>query len=472
MSFESGRSDGVSVGSGLSLRLLLLTIVFVMISEVAIYVPSIARFRQVFLEDRIADAHLATLVLHGGTDSVLAKDLETSLLGHAGLIGIELWRPPRAYLLLGENPGVDASVDLRDETPWTLIRGAFVTLYHRGGRLLRVIGPAPMDPTLMVEVYFGETGLYEEMVDYSQRILALSAIISLITAALVYLSLQLIMVRGLRRVTRNLMEFRQSPEDPGRAIVVGGRRDEIGLLEKELAHMQQEVRQSLARKTRLAALGTAVSKINHDLKSVLTTVSLASERLARADDLGVARVAQLLVKSVERAAHLCTQTLDLARGDQTVPERSNVNLTDLIAEVAESLRIGIDGEVNLSADCEPELEVKGDRDRLYRVFLNLGRNALQAVPRGGSVHFEAKRLDGKLQVLVSDDGPGIPEAVLARLFEPFSGSGRGGGTGLGLPTARDLVRGHGGSLELVRTGSDGTCFAVELPDSFNDSPHR
>ncbi len=447
----------------LSLRLLVLTVGFVMIIEVAIFVPSIARFRQVYLEDHIADAHLATLVLHGVPSREIDPQLESALLAHAGLLGIELWEPPRAYLMLGRNPGADAKVDLRDETPWIRIREAFVTLAHGGKRVLSVVGPAPLQPSLMVEVYLDERALYRAMVHYSQRILALSAIISLFTAGLVYLSLQWIMVRALRRVTANLIAFRDAPEDRSRRIRPSRRRDEIGVLERELAEMQREVRESLARRTRLAALGTAVSKINHDLKSILSTVSLSSERLARADDPAVARVAQLLVNSVEKAVYLCTQTLDLARGEQAAPNRAIFLLANLLEEVGEAVRIASGHAVNWLIDVDEELTVDADRERLYRVFLNLGLNAAQASPGDATIRIAARREAKSVVVSVADQGTGILEDARAHLFQPFAPSGRPGGSGLGLATARDLVRAHGGDLTLEYTGSHGTCFRVSLP---------
>lgn len=447
---------------GLSARLLLLTIVFVMVSEVLIYVPSIARFRHSYLADRIADAHLATLALEIDSDAAIAPELAERLLAHAHLVGIELWQPPRAFLVMGEYLTTDASFDLRKENPWVQIREAFVAMWMGGDRTIRVYGPAPMDANLIVEVYLEERELTAEMFDYSRRILTLSVIISLITAGFVYLTLQLLMVRSLRRMTASLMAFRENPEDPETTIAPSARHDEIGIMERELARMQSELRAALAQRNRLAALGTAVSKINHDLKSILSTVSLASERLAGVDDPTVRRVAPLLVNSVEKAVHLCTQTQDLARGDQAVPKRSRFGLRALVDEVGAALQV--DGATRLAwcNEIDDELQISADRERIYRVLLNLSRNAVEAAEKDVQVTVSAARIGGRVRVDVADNGPGIPEWVCAHLFEPFAGSNKTGGTGLGLSTSRDLIRAHGGDLVLVRTASDGTCFRFEI----------
>jgi signal transduction histidine kinase len=465
----------------LSWRLLILTAVFVMLSEVAIYVPSIARFRQVYLEQRLSEANLATLALRERPRESIDRALDASLLRDARLLAIEVWNPPRSELMLGAPVMADASFDLRDETPWVAIREAFAAMAHGGERVIRVYGPPPMAPGRVIEVYMDESQLATEMFDYSRRILTLSVIISLITAGLVYLTLQWLMVLSLRRITGNLVAFRQHPEAQESIIRPSDREDEIGLMETELARMQGEVRAALTQKTRLAALGDAVSRINHDLNGILSTVSMASDRLARMEDAGVARVARLLVNSVQKAVDLCTQTQDLARGDQAVPRRSRFLLSELVNEVGAGLSLGADQSLTWDNRIDPSLGIEADRERLYRVLMNLGRNAWEAAQgsdqgsdRGvAHITIEGDLVDGGVQVWVRDRGPGIPSDIQARLFEPFAASGRSGGTGLGLPTSRDLMRSHGGDLQLVSSGPDGTVFRLWLPNvaaGFDERP--
>ena len=448
----------------LSARLLLFTILFVMLSEVLIFVPSIARFRVTYLLERTNEAHLATLALDAAPDGRLAPELEQKLLQQAGVLAVELWRP-MAELMLGAMPEVAARYDLAEMGPAALIRDAFVTLSARGKRIVAVTAPARGDPKVTVEVFLSEAALYGEMVDYAWRILNLSIVISLITATLVYLVMQWLMVRPMRRLTSNLMAYREAPEDPARVLPPTTRSDEIGLLQRDLARMQEELRQSLAQKSRLAALGTAVSKITHDLRNILNTADLFADRLKRVDDPAVKQVTPLLVSSLDRAVVLCTQTLDLARGEQAVPQRRRFPLAELLQEVGTAIESDSAGSIRCEFRLEAGLMVVADYDRLYRVFMNLGRNTRQALgEEGGTIRVAAEVTpDGWVRVTFSDDGPGIPESVRDHLFEPFASTASAGGTGLGLATARDLMRAHGGDLVLERTGPEGTTFLLSLP---------
>src|SRR5262249_30113336 len=160
---------------------------------------------------------------------------------------------------------------------------------------------SPKHPQATIEIVIDEAPMRLALIDYSQRILALSVFISLITATLLYLSLQWLMVRPLRRLIEGMMAFREDPEDVSRSIAATGRSDEIGVAEREFAEMQAGLRSALHQKTRLAALGTAVTKINHDLRNILATAGLVSDRLAGSDDPEVKRIAPTLVKAIDRA---------------------------------------------------------------------------------------------------------------------------------------------------------------------------
>jgi len=270
-------------------------------------------------------------------------------------------------------------------------------------------------------------------------------------------------VRSIYRIARNLAAFREDPQNPACVLEPSQRRDEMGVLERELARMQSALRTALAQQSRFAAVGKAVSRINHDMKSILSTVSIASERLAKADDPAIRKIAKLLVGSVERAVDLCTQTQDLARGEQAVPQRTRLRLHDLIDEVGTALGLDCQDRIQWRNEIDETLEVNADAERLYRVFMNLIRNSVEAMAGQGAICITACRSGNTVAIDVSDNGPGIPEQVKSHLFEPFIGSARPGGTGLGLATARDLVRAHGGELALAETGPQGTRFHIDLP---------
>lgn len=448
--------------AGLSGRLLLLTIFFVMVSEVLIYCPSIARFRQSFLQERIAAAHLASLALEVPPDNMVSAELREELLRHAGSYGIVLRRPASKALVLAHDmpPKIDEVVDLRDSSAMTLIEDAFGTLAGNGRRFLRVIDVSPRDPSVVVETVISERPLHAAMLAFSARILGLSIAISLITASLVYLSLQWLLVRPLRALTRSMVAFRESPEDARRLVEPGTRNDEIGIAEREFAVMQRGLRGALLQNARLAALGTAVTKINHDLRNILATAQLVSDHLNVSDDPKVRRIAPTMLGAIDRAVTLCTKTLRFVQEGDSPLELSWFGLRDLVAESADAA-IPSARPSTIDNQVQPEFSLHADRDQLFRVFHNLLRNAIEA--GATRIVVRAGLESGAARIEVADNGPGLPPLVRERLFRPFSGAGRSGGTGLGLSIARDMLRGHGGDIELTQTGSDGTTFRLSLP---------
>ena len=452
-----------SFASGLSARLLLLTIGFVMLAEVLIFAPSIGRFRLVYLEERLAAGHLAILALEATPDHMVSPELTMELLTHAEAFTVALTKPGSGKLMLMDMPPdrIDATYDLREAGFFTLIRDAFAVLWGEPMRIIRVLGPPPKDDSLLMEVVLDEAPLRHEMLAFSQRILALSLVISLFTAALVYLSLHWLMVRPMRRISDNMSAFRRDPEDGSRVIHPSERNDEIGFAEHELAAMQEGIRGALQQKTRLAALGIAVTKINHDLRNILATAQLVSDRLERSDDPEVKRVTPVLMKAIDRAANLCGETLDFTREGSPNLRLSRFDLHELAADVAGALPGEVNGEPVWHNLLDRDLEIEADREQLYRVLSNLGQNAMQA---GASrVEVSAEPVNGRLRVRVSDNGPGLPPRARAHLFQPFTGSARSGGTGLGLAIARDLIRAHGGDIRLEHSTAEGTSFCFDLP---------
>jgi signal transduction histidine kinase len=451
--------------TGLSGRLLALTAAFVMLAEVLVFVPSISRFRLDYLQERIAKAHLAILALEATPDNMINERLKQELLYHAGAYAIALKSPQRRMLMLGTAmpAAIDATFDLQAETMADWVGDALVTLFQRENRVIRIIASSPRAPSAVLEVVIDEQPMRDEMLSYSWRILALSLVISFITAGLVFLALQWLLVRPMRKITDSIIRFRRAPEDAAATIPSGGRTDEIGLAQRELAVMQRDLRQALHQKTRLAALGAAVAKINHDLRNTLATAVLASDRLATIDDPEVQRLTPRLIGAIDRAVALCGRTLDFVRTDQPPLRESVFELDGLLREIGGGLRsrpVGVN-PVPAVTTSGCDLRIHGDRDQLFRVFSNLALNAEQA--GAGSVQITARRDGSRLVIEVADDGPGIPPHVQARLFQPFGASSEAGGSGLGLVIAREIIAAHGGTLALATTGAAGTIFRIELP---------
>ena len=449
------------LGRGLSARILLLTCLFVLLGEVLIYLPSIARFRLAFLEERLAAAELAALALDAAPEGRLEPALEARLLDYAGVSAVTLWRGG-AELMLGRIEPVDRVVDLAERSPWRLIPDALAVLGAEPGRRLRAVGPSPREPGTVIDIILPEAPLRAAMLDYSWRIVTLSVFLSFVVALLLVASLWRLVVRPLRVLTARLERFRLRPEEPEREPATP-RSDEIGIVEQELVRMQDGLRQALAEKTRLAALGAAVSELAHDLKNMLASAVLVSNRLERSADPAVRQVTPRLVASLDRAIRLCAETLAFARDRPRPPRLERFPLAPLVEEVHSEALAGA-ANLAFSAEIPPGLEVEADRDHLHRVLSNLLRNAREALEgRAGTIRLSARSREGAVTIAVEDDGPGVPEAVRARLFTSFARAGKPQGSGLGLAICRELLRAQGGDISLIRTGPDGTMFEVTLP---------
>ena len=178
----------------------------------------------------------------------------------------------------------------------------------------------------------------------------------------------------MRRITKSMALFRAAPEDVTRMIVPSQRPDEVGFAERELAVMQGELRAALQQKTRLAALGTAVAKVNHDLRNSLATAVLASDRLANIDDPEVKQVMPRLMKAINKAVNLCSQTLNFVSDADIQPDLIRFSLKDLVDEAASTVSSQAAQVVSLvwANGVPEETEIEADRDHLFRVLTNLG----------------------------------------------------------------------------------------------------
>ncbi|MEX0590066.1 MAG: HAMP domain-containing sensor histidine kinase [Xanthobacteraceae bacterium] len=469
---ESATEKTSPVRLGLSGKLLLLTALFVMIAEVLIYVPSIANFRLAWLSDRIAAAHTAALVLDAAPDGMISDDLTRQLLESVGAKAVAMKKGDARRLLAFSEmpPQTDHEVDLRDISAYRSIIDAFETLFSTAQHdAVRVVGPAPRGGEF-VEIVIDQGPLRKAMLRFSANILLVSLAISAITGMLVYASLVWLFVRPMRRLTARMVAFGQAPEDPARIVAPSERRDEIGVAERELAEMQRELAGTLQQKSRLASLGLAVSKINHDLRNLLSPAQLLSDRLANLADPTVQRLAPKLIATLDRAIAYCEQTLAYGRAQEAPPQRKAVDVARLLEEVRDSLDFGREASIGWVPSVERGLTVDADPDQLLRVLINLVRNSLQALaarapndPERDQIRIVGRREGSVVILQVADTGPGLPERARVHLFEAFQGAARRGGTGLGLVIAAELVRAHGGEIRLLE-GTIGASFRIVIPD--------
>ncbi|HEX9752730.1 MAG TPA: HAMP domain-containing sensor histidine kinase [Methyloceanibacter sp.] len=454
---------------GLSAKLLLLTILFIMLAEVLVFVPSVSNFRRQWLTERLAAAHIASLAAEAAPGGQLPSMLRDELLDRAKVKAIAVKRADARVLIIEMDmpADIDASYDLRNASWLDLITDALMVYVAPEERVIRVVGDPGGQEGGFIEVVMGEAPLKAAMIRYGLDILGLSILISIITAALVYLSLDALLVKPMTKLTWNIVRFSERPEDPTRVITPSSRRDEIGTAERELSTMQKELAETLSQKSRLAALGLAVSKISHDLRNMLSSAQLLSDRLITVKDPTVQRLVPKLIASLDRAIRLCAHTLDYGQAQETPPRRKRFPLAPLVTEIGDSLGLPRPKLIDWTVEVEEEIEVDADRDQLYRVLSNLCRNAVQALESegesAGEILLSARREGAVTVIEVADTGPGVPQKARAHLFEAFQSVARKGGSGLGLAIAAELVQAHGGQILLVKN-EGGATFRITIPD--------
>lgn len=453
--------------NSLSGRFLILTVIFVMVAEVLIFVPSVARFREDYLLARLERAQIASLVLLA--DDMIEPELEAELLENAGVYNVVLQRDQiRQLMLSSEVPGeVARTFDLRDAPAWVLMRDAIACLVDGDWQVVRVIGSPLRDGGELIEVTMDSGPLRAAMLDYGIRILLLSAAISIITAGLLFLAVRRLLVKPIKGVVGHIREYADAPEDARRIIQPTARVRELREAEESLQTLQTQLTQALRQKERLAQLGGAVARVSHDLRNILTSAQLFTDRIEMSEDPAVKRMAPKLVNSITRAISLCESTLAFGRAEEPAPRLLLFNLAELTSEVLEAERLAIgEADVSLSEDIPAGLMVRGDPEQIYRALSNMIRNARQAIVatgQPGEINVAARTEEQDWVITVTDTGPGLPPKAREHLFQAFHGGVRKGGSGLGLAIVAELIRGHGGSVTLDRSDQTGTCFEIRLP---------
>jgi signal transduction histidine kinase len=453
--------------NSLSGRFLVLTTLFVMLAEVLIFVPSVARFRQDYLLSRLERAQIAALAVPA--DDMLDEEVERELLETVEVYNVVLRRSDMRELALSSTvPGeLSATYDLRDAGPMQLIRDALMGLADPTPRIIRVIGDPVREAGLSIEVTMPTAPLRNAMVSYGLRILALSAVISVFTALLLFLAVRRVLVKPIKGVVDAMTSYAEAPEDARRIIEPNAGVTELREAEMALQALQTQLTGALRQKQRLAQLGAAVAKVSHDLRNILASAQLFADRMESSEDPAVRRLAPKLLRSISRAVTLCETTLAFGKAEEPPPMLNRVALGDVVQDV-------LDNEVLAAGDADLEFvnmvpqgfSLRADADQLHRVLANLVRNARQAIEStsaSGEIRIGAEETDSAWIITVEDNGPGLPPKAQEHLFAAFAGGARRGGTGLGLAISAELVRGHGGRLSLDRTGPGGTRFMIALP---------
>lgn len=456
--------------SGLSGRLLLLTVGFIVLAEVLIFVPSIANMRVRWLGDRLNIAAAAAVVADGFPEQDLSQALQDEALLATGTKAIVLRRQDSSRLIAMADmpPKVDAQYDLAEVAPLPAIRDAFDTMIFGGDRIIRAYGPLG-DGKTTIEVVLTDKALRKAMFVYARNVLFLTVILSAITGGLIFLAINRLLIKPIRRMTGSMRDFAADPTDTARVLMPSSGNDELSVAGAHLAEMQKALQDTLKEQKNLADLGLAVSKINHDMRNILSSAQLMSDRLADVDDPVVKRLAPKLLRTIDRAVAYTTDVLAYGKMREPAPRRRFIRLQPLVIDVAEMLALDPRSGIEFVMEIDSALEVDADSEQLFRIIHNICRNAVEALSQHpGESHdrltVSAVRTGSVVSITIDDTGPGMPPKARENLFTAFRGSARAGGTGLGLAIARELVLAHGGTISLIEKATEGTQFRIELSD--------
>jgi signal transduction histidine kinase len=486
MAFTAGRTGASAAphtsGSGLAARVLVVTIGFALLAMGLFYVARLAAFRETWLHNKMTSAQTAFEVFDAGGPNPLPHDLARRVLESVGVKAISVSTPSGRRTLCDSAPPPSASVtvDLGRETFYHSIGAAFRTLFAGPGAVIRVTDTTSQNAA-NVEVTLDEAPLVQALWRVSNTFLNIALLIATVVAGVLWTALWILVLRPMRRLTSNIIAFGERPQDASRVIAPSGRNDEIGRAETALAAMEDSLAHELTQRKRLAELGMAVARINHDLRNILSAAQLISDRLATISDPRVQRLAPRLVATLDRAIQFCQATLTYGAGSERPPQRRRFDLNKTVQEVVETARAEQGETVDYHVDIPPRFEVYADPSHVIRVLENLSRNAAQALMAKGAaagrpkaIRFAAIRTDGVALIEISDTGPGFAPDQKDRIFEPFHNSTSDAGTGLGLSIAADLVTRNGGAIDLAPMKADdfycGARFLIKLPTPERAAP--
>ncbi|MBL4617285.1 MAG: HAMP domain-containing histidine kinase [Robiginitomaculum sp.] len=450
--------------SSLGRRLLWLTILFVMLAQITIFLPSASAFRGQWLQDRVQAARLVVIGVEVAEDMMVSEEVALQMLETARIRAVRINRDGISEIILPAplTAGSNIMVDLRNKSIIYSLGQTFNSLVFPQAEYLRVRDSFGSSSNDFLEVVVLESDLRAELIIFSIRTFWISLLISILAGALIYTTLLYVLVRPMHNLSMAMVGFREQPQDPTRIIVPSGRTDEIGIAEKDLRLLQKEVLQTLNQKTRLAALGEAVAKINHDMRNILTSAQLVSDRLASSKDPKIRKMGERLVRSIDRGVNLSRTTLEYGRSTEPEPEPQNLSLFLALEDAWLDACTNPNCKVQWINNVPRTLDVRADPDHLYRILVNLLRNATQALQGSGNLQAEITSSNVEARLHISDNGPGIPDHIRKNLFSPFSGTASKDGSGLGLAIARELARANNGDLDLLETSKNGTKFIVKL----------
>lgn len=459
--------------TGISSKLLLLTFLFVMFAELLVFIPSFANYRNTWLKEHLLTAEAASIVYLDATDISLSDKAGSALLRATESITVAIRQDGISLLMATERKPGDLmeAINLDEADRLQSIMSSFAMLFAKDEQQYRVYARMRSSNSIM-ELVQESSYVKRALWAYARNIFLLSLVIAICTSGLVYFVLYWLIVRPIIKISSSMDEFSKQPENAAIIYKPGARVDEIGLAEERLSLFQQELHNTLKQKKRLADLGLAVSKINHDLRNILASAQLFSDRLMSLPDPTVQRFAPKLIRTIDRAVDYTQSVMSYGKALEAPPKRRKLLLHDIANEVAESLGLEGTSSIKWQNKISKELQINADPEQIFRVLMNLCRNSVQAMndadnERQDTLTVSSETENGSAFIRVTDTGPGIPESIREKIFNAFEGSTKSGGTGLGMAIAVELIHAHGGTIKIEETSPGGTTFLIELvePDA-------
>jgi signal transduction histidine kinase len=462
-------------GFGLAARVLAVTIGFVLLAMSLFYVTRLTAHREMLLHGKISAVQTTVDAFGMAGPTPPPHDLSQKILNSVDVkwMAIETPTGRREFVIAGGPPAGVESIVAADNSYLESMAATFHTLFAAPRTVVKLSAPAQANEPA-IEFAFDETTLVQSLRRVSYNFLTISLTIAAVVTCVLWAALWRMVLQPVRRLTSNIIAFGESPQDASRVIAPSGRGNEIGRAETALAVMQGSLAHELAQGKRLAELGMAVARINHDLRNILSAAQLISDRLATIPDPLAQRLAPRLVATLDRAIQFCQSTLTYGASRELPPSRRRFDLSELVSQVVEAGTAEHEVAIDYNIDIPPRFCVYADPDHMLRVLENLSRNAAQALMAKGAtdgrpkaIRFAAIRTDGLALVEISDTGPGFPPDQHDRIFEPFHKSTSDVGAGLGLAIAADLVTRNGGAITLAPAKADdfycGARFLIKLP---------
>jgi len=443
-----------------------------MLAELLLFVPSAALFRQSWLMDRAEQAGLLAQAITGIPDFEASELLTQQFMEDTDVLVMSTKHDGMNELILGslEDVSEDISndmpfrmIDLRERRRLPRFRDAFIDFFGTDKGYLRVTTNSPVEGQETLELIIPREKLRLAMRDYFERVFWLSLLIAIITGSMIFLSMSALIIRPVKLLAADITRFRENPNAHRANPRNTRRKDEIGQLEREFFDMKQSLRASFRQRERLAGLGLSVAKINHDLRNVLTGALMMSDRLAADKEERIQKIGDKLTRNIERGVGLTEDVLAYSKADTADPKIENVRISFLLGEVAADVVGQFEGTA-FKNKVPSELVVRADPDHAYRIFNNIFRNASQAMQSQEKrvLSVAADVHDGRVNIMLTDTGPGLPDKARDNLFQAFKGGQGKGSTGLGLTISKELSIANGGDLNLVSSDASGTRFQVTL----------